>query len=286
MSIDSGILEEFAIEAGELLDEAEEALLKIDKEQDLKKIYDLVFRAFHSLKGSAGMLGFEELQRHMHLLEDYLQKSKEAASHFKSSVDYYLSGIDAARRILKGEVVQFIYEVYKDKKTPDVVNLQRKKILYLSDSKVKPLGQEIASLEQSLGFSMTFSSREDLKDENRASEEYDILISDFSIDILKAMIPARKLKYPIILIIDQIDPDFVVKNVFQVLKKSDEKTRVYLTIKNALEAHLNLELFDKAKGLLMYMYGGLEEYLVCKNELDTQSKLSAEIRSFIVNYTR
>ena len=94
MSLDKGLLDEFALEATELLDEAEDALLKIDHDQDIKKIYNLVFRTFHSLKGSSGMMGFKELQRHLHLLEDYLQKSKNDFAHFKASADYYLKGVD------------------------------------------------------------------------------------------------------------------------------------------------------------------------------------------------
>jgi len=286
MSIDNGLLEEFSIEASELLDEAEGALLKIGQEQDVKKIYDLVFRAFHSLKGSSGMLGFDELQRHMHLVEDYLQKSKGNLDLFKSSVDYYLTGIDAARKILKGEIVQFVYEVYKDKASPEVVNLKRKKILYMSDSKLKPLGKEILEHEKTLGFVLKFLSQEELKDENLANEDYDVLVSDCEFDVLKKMIPAKKLKYPTILIVDQIASDFSIQNVFQVLKNSDETIRIGLALQSAFEARLSIELYEKAKGLLMYMYSDLEEYLISKNQQETQEKLSAEVRNFIVSYTR
>lgn len=289
MSLDKGILDEFSLEANELLDEAEDALLKIGQEENVKKIYDMVFRAFHSLKGSSGMLGFEELQRHMHLIEDYLQKSKADEDLFKSSVDYYLSGIDAARKILKGEVIQFVYEVYKEKKsaaTDEVLKIKRKKILYLSNSTIKPLGQDILGFENALDFSLKFSNTEELKNQNLANEDYDVLITDLDLALLKSMMPSNKTKYPIVLIVDQVDPSSNLENIYQLLKKVDEKKRIDLTLRNALEARSGVDLFDRAKGLLMYMYSDLEEYLISKNKLDVQKTLNNEIRSFIKTYTR
>ena len=68
------LIDEFISEAGELLDEIESELLNFDPSQPLpKETYSLIFRNFHSLKGSSGMMGLDELQRHTHLLEDKFQ---------------------------------------------------------------------------------------------------------------------------------------------------------------------------------------------------------------------
>lgn len=290
MSLDQGLLDEFAIEANELLDEAEEALLKVDHEADIKKMYDLVFRTFHSLKGSSGMVGFDELQRHLHLLEDYLQKSKGDFDHFRASADYYLKGVDAARKILGGETVQFVYEVMGPKKTALAtdapVEVKKKKIIYLSNSRIKPLGEEILGFEGLLHFYLKFSSVDELENQNLFNEEYDVLISDLSLSSLSSIISPKKSKYPLILIVDEIIEEKSTQKIFQLMKKSDERLRIQLALESALDARMNIDLFEKAKGLVMYMYSDLEEYLIEKNKVDIQKVLSAEIRSFVKNYSR
>jgi chemotaxis protein histidine kinase CheA len=286
MDFDTSILGEYAIEANELLDDAEQALLDIDKNPDVQNIYNLVFRAFHSLKGSAGMLGFDELQRHLHLLEDYLQKSKSNLDQFKASLDYYLSGIDAARKILNGEVVQFTYQNHAPSRANAESAKSIKKILYVSNSKMKLLADEILANEHDLDFMLYFKSVSELTDNSLEAEQYDILISDLSFVDLKTLIPAKKLKYPLILVVENIMPELKFENIFQVLTKPDEKIRIRLILQSALEARKNIELFEKAKRLLMYMYSDLEEYLIEKKKLDTQAVLNSELRSFIKEYSR
>jgi HPt (histidine-containing phosphotransfer) domain-containing protein len=288
MTVEKGILDDFILEASELLDEAEDGLLKNSDKKDIKKIYDLVFRAFHSLKGSSGMIGFDELQRHLHLLEDYLQKSKNNFDHFLASTDYYLLGIDAARKILKGEVVHFVYEVYGSKKTKTVEleELKKRKILYLSNTKIKLLGEQILAQESVLDFSLTFITIDDLASGGLMKEEYDILISDLSLGLLQSLIPAKKAKLPLIHISDDISNDTKSDSIFLILKKSDELKRVYLTLKAALEIRASLEMYDRARGILMYMYSDLEEYLIEKNKLEIQKTISLEIKNFIKDYAR
>ena len=280
MGLDSGILKEFAIEANELLDEAEDALLKIEHSEDLKTIYDKVFRAFHSLKGSSGMMGFETLQRHLHLLEDFLQKSKSDFKHFKNSTDYYLRGIDAARKILNGDIISFVYEIYSKTSYNDIelTKSKRKKISYLATSKTPPLAKEFFALENELGFVLKIIS-------HLTNESYDILISDLNTKDLQEVISGNKSKIPLIHILENIKNESLQSNVFQLLSNADEKNRVYYTLQSAIIASNNIELFDRAKGLLMYMYSDLEELLISKNKEDTQKILSTEIKSFIATYT-
>ena len=107
----SELLDEFKIEAEELLEGSEEALLRIEKAEDgeLEQEFDEVFRNFHSLKGASGMFGVEDLQRHMHLLEDQFGKLRGENETLKSHLDYFLRGVDAAKDILNGESTDFDY---------------------------------------------------------------------------------------------------------------------------------------------------------------------------------
>lgn len=107
--MDNPLLAEFSVEAGELLDESEDALLELDKGKDPQECYNLVFRCFHSLKGSAGMMGLDDMQKHMHLVEDRFQSFSDKVEELKGMVDYFLMSIDVAREIMKGNAVEFDY---------------------------------------------------------------------------------------------------------------------------------------------------------------------------------
>ena len=102
-----GLKENFIIEAVELLDEAEEALLNIDNGADFKSSYNSVFRAFHSLKGASGMFGITSLQEHLHKLETLLTEIKEEFP--EGATDYFLKGIDACRSFFETDTLNFDY---------------------------------------------------------------------------------------------------------------------------------------------------------------------------------
>lgn len=68
------IFEDFIIEATELITGVEEELLSINDSPSLQESYKLIFRNLHSLKGSSGMIGLTDLQRHTHMLEDFFSK--------------------------------------------------------------------------------------------------------------------------------------------------------------------------------------------------------------------
>lgn len=107
-------IQEFKIEAEELLEIAENSLLAIDRGAEFSKNYDAIFRAFHSVKGAAGMLNWTSLQHHMHSLENHFQQCKGEITLSKTRVTYFLGGIDASRKILDLQEVEFNYEMPED----------------------------------------------------------------------------------------------------------------------------------------------------------------------------
>lgn len=126
MGASSEEMEEFKIEAVEMLDEAEGKLMSLDKGGEFKPTYDAVFRVFHSLKGASGFLGLEELQHHMHQLESQYQELQNRGMS-KKDIGYFLSGIDGARKLLESESISFDYtefgqsEVVEPEMTPHEV---------------------------------------------------------------------------------------------------------------------------------------------------------------------
>ena len=109
MSFTDQDLQELKAESLELLDAAEKSLLALDEGAPFTAHFDSVFRAFHSIKGAAGMMEQTTLERHTHQLETILVGFKQAAAIPKDHINLFLRGIDAARAILDGENVQFDY---------------------------------------------------------------------------------------------------------------------------------------------------------------------------------
>lgn len=68
------ILSTFIAEARELLDSMEADLLAMESEPPSKEIVGAVFRAAHTIKGSAGMFGFEAVVSFTHVVETLLDR--------------------------------------------------------------------------------------------------------------------------------------------------------------------------------------------------------------------
>jgi two-component system, chemotaxis family, sensor kinase CheA len=86
MSIDlSQFNDAFFEEALGYLDQAEDDLLRLEKAslnpEDRRRSIDSAFRAIHSIKGSAGSLGFLEIDRLSHALETVLEIFRQQADH-------------------------------------------------------------------------------------------------------------------------------------------------------------------------------------------------------------
>lgn len=72
-------LQQFLIESRELVDQAVEDLLALEKTPTDAERFDDAFRAFHTLKGGAGIVDFAAMQEALHRAEDALAASRAAA---------------------------------------------------------------------------------------------------------------------------------------------------------------------------------------------------------------
>jgi two-component system chemotaxis sensor kinase CheA len=91
----------FIEESQDQIDEWEESLLSLEKNPEDREQIDRLFRAVHTLKGSAGFVGFEELQRFAHDLESALQDVRDGnAGLGGDTVDLLFEGLDLAKRLI------------------------------------------------------------------------------------------------------------------------------------------------------------------------------------------
>ena len=96
------IIQDFLVEADELLEELDEDLVRLESESDDEELLNKIFRAFHTIKGSASFLGFEKLTELTHKLEDVLNKLRKFDLKLNSEMmDAILAGVDKAKEIIE-----------------------------------------------------------------------------------------------------------------------------------------------------------------------------------------
>jgi two-component system chemotaxis sensor kinase CheA len=70
MSDDDEILQDFLVEAGEILEQLSEQLVDLERSPDDRDLLNSVFRGFHTVKGGAGFLQFEPMVAVCHIAEN------------------------------------------------------------------------------------------------------------------------------------------------------------------------------------------------------------------------
>jgi two-component system, chemotaxis family, sensor kinase CheA len=71
-------VEQFLLESRDLVAQATDDLLALEGKPDDRDRLDSVFRAFHTLKGAAGIVDFAAMARTLHAAEDILASSTSA----------------------------------------------------------------------------------------------------------------------------------------------------------------------------------------------------------------
>ncbi|HVO20947.1 MAG TPA: chemotaxis protein CheA [Anaeromyxobacter sp.] len=96
------ILEEFMAELGELLSTLERDLISVDGGRDPSEVVAQTFRVFHTVKGTAGFLGFDRLRELSHAAEDLLDSIRDGEVAWTRPVtDTLLQVLDALRVIME-----------------------------------------------------------------------------------------------------------------------------------------------------------------------------------------
>ncbi|MDZ4261609.1 MAG: Hpt domain-containing protein, partial [Pseudomonadota bacterium] len=76
MNLD-GALQTFFAEADDLLNSMEAALLRMDEgDKDMETINE-IFRAAHTIKGSAGLFGLDDIVSFTHIVENVLDRARD-----------------------------------------------------------------------------------------------------------------------------------------------------------------------------------------------------------------
>lgn len=103
MTADEQVLQIFREECHERLDRIQENLLAVEAGQGGPQAIDALFRDAHSIKGNAGMVGFDEVRLIAHAMEDLLGTARDQGVLDRELVEPLLQATDAVRRGTSGE---------------------------------------------------------------------------------------------------------------------------------------------------------------------------------------
>ncbi|WP_370278274.1 chemotaxis protein CheA [Pontibacterium sp.] len=111
LDVDQEILEDFLVEAGEILELLSEQLVDLEQRPDDRDLLNAIFRGFHTVKGGAGFLQLEAMVECCHKAEnlfDQLRNGELAIS--PELMDVVLQALDA---------VNVMFEAVRDGLTPE-----------------------------------------------------------------------------------------------------------------------------------------------------------------------
>jgi two-component system chemotaxis sensor kinase CheA len=77
------MLHDFLANAEELMEQLSESVLALENDPTSKDAIEQIFRAAHTIKGTAGMFGFRAIQRLTHVMEslfDQIRKGQVVAT--------------------------------------------------------------------------------------------------------------------------------------------------------------------------------------------------------------
>ncbi len=123
------IIESFIVEAHERFDDAEAGLERLGSGDDVESL-NMVFRLFHSVKGSAGFLEFDRVKTLTHEAEALLEVFiKEKIPYTQEALDVIYQTIDALRDMVKAVEADF-----SDESCSDAAAMQAARIALVIDT--------------------------------------------------------------------------------------------------------------------------------------------------------
>ena len=97
------ILEDFLIEAFELIEQIDQDLVELENNPEDLELLNSIFRVAHTIKGSSSFLNFDVLTKLTHHMEDVLNKARHGDLKITPDVmDVVLESIDMMKSLLYG----------------------------------------------------------------------------------------------------------------------------------------------------------------------------------------
>jgi two-component system, chemotaxis family, sensor kinase CheA len=102
------LLQDFLMEAGELLSQVDNKLVELEKRQDDRDLLNDIFRGFHTIKGGAGFLNADNLVTLCHRTENLFDKLRNGELHLTPELMDIIMAATATVRTMFGALGQRI----------------------------------------------------------------------------------------------------------------------------------------------------------------------------------
>ncbi|WOT06212.1 chemotaxis protein CheA [Shewanella youngdeokensis] len=175
----------FFEEMTEHLEETESLLLDMNENDDNSDAFDAIFRAAHSIKGGAGIFGFDDITSVTHILENLLDKLRHDEIQLtQTMLDAFLEAKDLL------ESLKNVYQYDEACVDPASINLLCNKLNVLCQEPGPDASQSSTALAADANANVVAS----LSDESRISLKL-LLVEDSKVNQMVAMLTLKKLGF-------------------------------------------------------------------------------------------
>jgi FixJ family two-component response regulator len=285
-------VQEFVVEASELLEAAEAELLHAEKSPS-STFYDAAFRAFHSIKGGAGMLGMPDLQAHMHKIESQWGALKGKGSPTRAESEYFLHAIDAGRKLLHRQSIDFNYAGPQGtaiSSPPTAPAAKTRGTIYAVDDEELILENLAENLKED-GYEVHTFTHADALIHAVGRHPPDLILTDLSMPNKSGLQLLHEVKglcpdVPVIMLSGFLTKAVLLESMreggfYGVLEKPFKTTDLLRECWSALRHHQTMSLLRKSLHLLVYQFADLEQHLISEGKGDIASSIAQELKTLL-----
>lgn len=176
------ILEDFLVEAFELIDQIDQDLVELESNPEDLELLNRIFRVAHTVKGSSSFLNFDVLTKLTHHMEDVLNKARRAELSITPDVmDVVLESIDMMKALLHG-IKDYGNDVDVGIDIEDICN----RLIAISEGDEIPTAPSEPKAKE--------ETKEEVKEETKQEDEVDVSkLSDDEVEAeIERLLKARK----------------------------------------------------------------------------------------------
>ncbi|MFA6757438.1 MAG: Hpt domain-containing protein, partial [Sulfurospirillaceae bacterium] len=176
------ILEDFLVEAFELIDQIDQDLVELESNPEDLELLNRIFRVAHTVKGSSSFLNFDVLTKLTHHMEDVLNKARRAELSITPDVmDVVLESIDMMKALLHG-IKDYGNDVDVGIDIEDICN----RLIAISEGDEIPTTPSESKAKE--------ETKEEVKEEAKQEDEVDVSkLSDDEVEAeIERLLKARK----------------------------------------------------------------------------------------------
>lgn len=306
---DPEVLEEFKLEADEMLNESEDFLLAMEKGDNFSENFNGVFRSFHSLKGAAGMFEIEDLQAFMHKVETQFESLRVDQKVNQDQIDYFLKAIDGARKLLDGQNIDLDLNSFdqisgKTQEVPAQTHKEKaeelkkvateriekkvshkKGLVFIVDDEPF-ICENLKDILSGYGYTTKTFTDPTLVLEAMVTDQPDLVCTDLKMPGLTGIqllekIREKKLSIPVIFISGYVDNKLLTEGIelgaSGFLEKPFEEHQVISLCSQTVDRHRAKKLLNRSINFILYQFNDLDNYLQQKGKETLRTSLKEEL---------